>query len=159
VDVGNGVSEARLDGGATVGLTDGRLVVTAEDGTIARSIPLTHIAGVTESDLVPDVYLRLFTQEELVLSGASFKDAERIGALARNAPRLQRREQHQRRELRGAARHHVIFGGLACLLGFAVTAASYSVTDPGGWYLVMLGPIVFGLCDFTYGLGLYFTRP
>lgn len=148
-----------LYGDESVAFVDERLVVAGADGVALRSVPVSHIAEVGEPELTPDVYIRLFTQEEIILPAASFKEADRIVAWARAAPRLQRRAQHQRRELRSTARLHLILGGLCCLLGFGITALSYQQTDPGGYYLVMFGPIIVGACDFLYGIGLYVTEP
>jgi hypothetical protein len=46
----------------------------------------------------------------------------------------------------------MLAGGLVCLVGILITAASYATTPSGGTYVMALGAILFGAFKFLQGL-------
>lgn len=57
---------------------------------------------------------------------------------------------------RQVARKNMIHGGLWCIGGAVVTAASYSAASGGGRYIVAWGAIAFGALQFFRGLKQFY---
>ncbi len=47
---------------------------------------------------------------------------------------------------------NMIIGGIVCFIGVAVTVGSYVAAEPGGYFLLAYGPIIFGGIQFFRGL-------
>jgi hypothetical protein len=56
---------------------------------------------------------------------------------------------------RKRARRHLIWGGLWCLGGLAVTLLTYLTAAPGGTFVVAYGAIIYGLVRLVRGLREY----
>jgi hypothetical protein len=59
-----------------------------------------------------------------------------------------------------AAIFNIVLGGIAIAIGGAVTWASYNaaVSNGGGWYIIGVGPLVFGLWRLLKGIAGLFTN-
>lgn len=55
--------------------------------------------------------------------------------------------------LRKEGKKNMLYGGLWCVGGIAVTALTFSFAAPGGSYLVAWGAIIFGAIQFFRGMG------
>jgi len=51
-----------------------------------------------------------------------------------------------------AGAKHLMVGGLVCLVGIGITVGSYMLTEPGGYFMLAWGPIVFGGMEAFYGI-------
>lgn len=72
-------------------------------------------------------------------------DQESAATVASNAARMRSESNHE------AGRKDMVIGGLMCVGGIIVTAASYGAAPAGGTYLVAWGAIVFGAFRFIRG--------
>jgi hypothetical protein len=62
-------------------------------------------------------------------------------------------EQKPSVDLRAAGgRYKAVGGSLALLVGLCVTGASYLMAGPGGQYLLLFLPIIFGVIYLVWGL-------
>jgi hypothetical protein len=56
---------------------------------------------------------------------------------------------------RSAAKRHMVFGGMICVVGLVITFGSYAASSGGsggGRYVMAWGAILFGAIRFVYGL-------
>ena len=60
--------------------------------------------------------------------------------------------QMRSRAIRDAAKKNMLYGGLWCVGGTAVTIGTYSAASGGGSYVVAWGAIVFGAIQFFRGV-------
>lgn len=147
---------ATLVDGSAVTLDADRLVVRRADGWRLREYPLAHVADVKQAHGQPHVFMKLVTAEEVVFPAASAVDADQIIDWLYTAPRLQRRAASQRAQRKAKARQQMQAGLAACVGGVGIMAYTYVNAEPGGWFLVPIGAIVFGASGAARGMLQYF---
>lgn len=152
------MTEMALRDGRFLRLNGPRLALLRPDGSFERSCMLNQIVEYSNPSGTWEVFLRLWTTEELTLLASSTEDTDQIVQWAQGAPRLKRRASVQRAILKRRARNRIISGGVSLFFGVTVLVFTYQLAHPGGYYLVPIGAIGFGSIRLFTGLIYYVTN-
>lgn len=147
--------EMSLRDGRFLRLDGPRLALLRSDGSFESSYLLSQIKGFSNPKNTREVFLRLWTNEEITLLAASIADAQSIVQWAANAPRLVRRAKHQQAERIEKARMRLITGGITIAVSFGLLILMQVFHSPSSYYLLPIALIVFGVVGFVRGLIQY----
>ncbi len=153
---GQQISEMILRDGRILRLTGPRLALLKPDGRFESSHMLSEIADCSNPEDTREVFLRLWSNDELTLLASSIADASRIVQWAANAPRLQRRATNQRAERVGQARIRLIGGGVTLVIGIVLLILMDVFNSPSSYFLLPLGVLAFGGFSFVAGIVQYY---
>ncbi|MGA7672096.1 MAG: hypothetical protein WBW04_16840 [Nitrolancea sp.] len=148
--------EMSLRDGRFLRLDGPRLALLNPDGTFESSHLLSEITECSNPKETREVFLRIWTNEEITLLASSISDAEKIVQWAANAPRLQRRADNQHAERIKEARIRLIGGGVTIAIGFGLLILLQLVHSPKSYLILPLGLIAFGGIGFVNGLIQYY---
>jgi DNA-directed RNA polymerase subunit RPC12/RpoP len=88
-------------------------------------------------------------RQQLVERGVSQIETERV--VDTLAPESRSKSSPQT-DGRNSGVTNMLVGGVVCFIGVAVTVGSYVAAEPGGYFLLAYGPIIFGGIQFIRGL-------
>ncbi len=148
--------EITLRDGRFLRLDGPRLALLHPDGTFESSYLLSQITECSNPKETREVFLKLWTNEELTLLAPSIADAQRIVQWATDAPRLQRRAKNQHAERIQQARIRLIGGGVTIAIGFGVLILLQLFHSPKSYLILPIGLIAFGGIGFVGGIIQYY---
>lgn len=148
--------ELSLRDGRFLRLEGSRIALLRPDGSFESSYLLSQIKGYSNPKDTREVFLRLWTNEEITLLAASISDAQSIVQWAANAPRLLRRAKHQQAARIEQARMRLIVSGIAIAAGFGLLILLQIFHSRSSYYLLPIVLIVLGGIGFVRGLIQYY---
>ena len=148
--------ELRLRDGRFARLNGPRLALLKPDGTFESSYLLSEITECSNPKETREVFLRLWTKEEVTLLASSIADAQTIVQWAAHSPRLERRATNKRAERLEQARMRLIGGAVTVAIGFGLLILFQLFHGPNSYLILPLGLLAFGGIGLVTGLIQYF---
>ncbi len=148
--------ELSLRDGRYLRLDGPRLALLKPNGAFESSYLLSQITEYSNPKETREVFLRLWTNEEITLLASSIADAQTIVQWAANAPRLQRRADNQHAERIEQARMRLIGAGATVAIGFVLLVLLQVFHSPKSYLILPIALIALGGIGFVTGLIRYF---
>ena len=148
--------ELRLRDGRFLRLDGPRLALLKPDGTFESSYLLSQITECSNPKETREVFLRLWTNEEITLLASSIADAATIVKWATHAPRLERRATNQYAARIEQARMRLIGGAVMVAIGFGLLILLQIFHSPNSYLILPIVLLVFGGIGLVTGLIQYF---